>query len=313
MVASRTIPVLAILACLPAAAPPGPARAEGPAGLLRELRDRDSAFDGRAIEVEERWVERISPRMQDAARRFHARLAHRVQSTPIAETFPEDYDQPHRLRQRLVVREPAVTIERLDDLEPMKHPAYSSLPNRGCRWSSAGGIERVWSPETKTLHIDGPSSDAGSLRWEAHRIRWGCGHGFARWITSIDSEAEEYGMRTVKGRMRLLGHDDSRVTLVLDRDLIVRHAVVTIPVRNGPGSDRYLVDSRGTVRPEGAPPVAESARFRRIVTPASGRGDVLEDREIRFVSASARLSDAEYDRLTRIDPSSATTVVRAPE
>ena len=75
-----------------------------------------------------------------------------------------------------------MTIERLNDLETMKHPEYVAIPNRGCRWSSAGGVERVWSPESNDLHILGTPASDGLLRWDAHMLEWSCGYGIARWI-----------------------------------------------------------------------------------------------------------------------------------
>ena len=228
--------------------------------------------------------------------------ASRTPALPPENQIPEDFDQPHRLRRLLTVREPAVTIERLNDLEEMKHPEYVAIPNRGCRWSSAGGVERVWSPETNDLHILGTPADDGLLRWDAHMLRWSSGYGLARWIESIDSVKVEDGMLTAKGRMRLMGYDASRVELTLDRDLIVRRMALSVPGKDGGGSNDYVVETRGTVRPAGCPPVAESGRFRRVVKPEGKPESVYQDYEFRFVAVSARLTDEEYGRRTRIEP-----------
>jgi hypothetical protein len=303
---------LVILMCSPAisAAFEDPPRGQAavdwpndPAALLERLRDRDDDFDNRSVETEQRWVERVSPRSQLASDRFNARrLGQPDPGPPPEDQVPEDFDQPHRLRRLLTVREPSVTIERLSDLETMKHPEYVAIPNRGCRWSSAGGVERVWSPETNDLHILGTPSDDGFLRWDAHMLRWSSGYGLARWIESIDSVKVEDGMLTAKGRMRLMGYDASRVELSLDRDLIVRRMVLSVPGKDGGGSNDYVVETRGTVRPARCPPVAESGRFRRVVKPEGKPESVYQDYEIRFVAASARLTDEEYGRLTRIEP-----------
>ena len=133
---------------LPAADRPG-----DPAAWLRRLKGRDGEFDNRSVETDRLWVERVSPRGQVAAGRFEAPVRpSRARGAPERE-IPEDYDQPHRLRQILTVRGPEVTIERREDAETMKYPEYVAIPNLGCRWSSAGGIERVWSPETNDLQI----------------------------------------------------------------------------------------------------------------------------------------------------------------
>ena len=60
----------------------------------------------------------------------------------------------------MTVRGPEVTIERREDAETMKHPEYVAIPDLGCRRSSAGGVERGWSPETNDLQILGTRGTA---------------------------------------------------------------------------------------------------------------------------------------------------------
>src|SRR5438552_13574972 len=100
--------------------------------------------------------------------------------------------------------------------------------------------------------LGAPAND-GLLRWDAHMLQWSCGYGIARWIETIDSVQVADGVLTAKGRMRLMGYDDSRVELQLDRDLILRRAVISVPGRDGDGSNEYVVETRGTVRPESCP------------------------------------------------------------
>jgi hypothetical protein len=271
--------------------------------LLKQLKDRDAEFDNRSIETEKRWLEKVSPRGEIAARRFDARrFGQRDPGSPPEDQIPGDFDQPHRMRWLLTVREPEVTIEILDDLETMKHPEFVMIANRGCRWSSAGGVERDWSPETNVLHIQGAPASDGLLRWNAHAVKWSCGFGLARWIEAIDSVRVDADTLTATGRMRLMGYDDSRVELRLDRDRILRRAVISVPGRDGGGFNEFVVETRGTVRPEGCPPVAESGNFRRILKPTGKPDSVSEDYEVRFIAASARLTDAQYDQRTRIEP-----------
>jgi hypothetical protein len=281
-----------------------------PTALKKRLRDRDAEFDNRSIETEQRWVEKVRPRAQIASNRFNARrFGQPDPSSPPDDQIPADFDQPHRLRRLLTVREPAVTIERLNDLEPMKHPEYVAIPNRGCRWSSAGGVERVWSPETNDLHILGAPSDDGLLRWDAHMLQWSCGYGLARWIESIDAVDVDDNVLVARGRMRLMGYDKSRVTLRLDRDLILRRAVISVPDKDGGGSNQFVVETRGTARPVGCPPVAESGRFRRMLRPTGKPSSVYQQYEVRFVAVSARLTDKQYDKLTRIEPGPNTVTI----
>src|SRR3954467_7484050 len=115
--------VLAIGGCGPIVAlgfeaPPGnPAGEQGraadwprePAALLEKLRLRDAGFDNRSIETEKRWVQKVYPRGQIAANQFNARrFGGRDPDMPPDDKLPGEYDQPHRLRQLLTVREPEV-------------------------------------------------------------------------------------------------------------------------------------------------------------------------------------------------------------
>lgn len=276
--------------------------APGRTALLERLKDRDAQFDGRSIETEQRWVERVSPRASIAARRFDAhRFGQPDPGPPPDGEIPADYDQPHRLRKRLTTRGVERTIERLGD-EPMKHPEYTAILNVGCRWSSAGGVERVWSPATNDLHVMGPPALESLLHWDAHAIRWCCGYGFAEWITAVESVEAAEGWTTVKGRMRLMDYDDTRFEIALDPERILRRAVLRVPPRTSDGFSEYVVETTGTIRPGGCPPVAQSGRFRRTLRPKGKPESVVQDDEIRFLSISSRLSDEQYAARTRIEP-----------
>lgn len=276
--------------------------ASDPEVLIAKLKQRDAMFDNRTIEIEQHWVEHVSPRGQIASRQFDsARSGQPKPESPAADTIPDDYVQPHRLRRLLTVREPEVTIERREDACPMKHSEYVAIPNIGCRWSTAGGVERVWSPETHDLHILGVPSLDSKIRWDEHMIEWCCGYGFTRGLKSVDSVRVADDRLVVEGRMRLTNNIESRVEMQLDRELILRRAVVSIPSNDG-GVDEYLVENDGTERPSDCPPMARSGRFRRTLKPAGKAESVYEDFQIRFLSASPRLTDVQYAERTRIMP-----------
>ena len=107
--------------------------------------------------------------------------------------IPEDFDQPHRVRHQLTVREPEVTMERLGEFERIKHPKYVALENRGFRWSTVGNLEQSYSPETNVLHIKGPPQPGGVLRGYQWMFEWCCGYGIAKWMHTIDSIHGEDG------------------------------------------------------------------------------------------------------------------------
>ena len=87
------------------------------------------------------------------------------------------------------------------------------------------------------LHIQGTPASDGLLRWDPHMLEWTCGYGVAKWMESVDSMRVADGMLTVKGKIRLMGYDDSRVELQLDRDLVIRRAAISVPGRDGGGTN----------------------------------------------------------------------------
>jgi hypothetical protein len=281
-----------------------------PSHLLDRLKQRDAQFDNRSVQTEQRWTERVSPRSQIAANQFNAmRFGQAVPEKPPEDQIPDDFDQPHRVRHWLTVREPEVTLERLGDFEEMKHPQYVALQNRGFRWSSAGGTERTYSPETSVLHIHGQPRSGGVLRAYQWMFEWCCGYGIAKWMESIDSVHTEGDRLIVEGRLQLMDYDDSLVEMELDRDLIVRRAVIAVPAESGGGFNEYVIRTVGTARPENCPPVAEQGHFQRILKPVAKPESVYQEYDIVFLAASAPLTDAQYAERTRIEPDPDTQIV----
>src|SRR4051794_13625422 len=118
IMARRTICLgLLICACKPAVSPgfdepskltsqrdagphPAAGRPGDPAAWLRRLKARDAEFDNRSIETDKLWVESVSPRGQVAAGRLEMRRFGLPEpGAPPEREIPQDFDQPHRLRQ----------------------------------------------------------------------------------------------------------------------------------------------------------------------------------------------------------------------
>jgi hypothetical protein len=89
--------------------------------------------------------------------------------------------------------------------------------------------------------------------------------------------------------------------MILDHDLVIRRALVSIPGTDG-GSDDYLVETRGTVRPDNCPPVAQTARYQRTIKPKGLPERVDHSCTVWFISASGPLSAEEYAERTKIEP-----------
>ena len=272
-----------------------------PVALLAHLKHRDAQFDNRTLEIDERWTERVSPQSQLASQNRAARqLGQPADDAP--ETVPEDYDQPHRVRQLLTVRGPEITLERETELETMEHPQYTAIDNDGHRWSTVGGVERSYSPAMKSLHLIGTPKPGTHLASKRRTFVWCCGYGFARQMDAIDSVRVEREYLLVEGKTRLMGYDDSRVELKLDGDYIVRQANIFVPAQNADGGNRYVIKTSGTVRPSDSPPLATTGHSQRILEPAGKPQRLYKELDVDFVSLSQQLTDQEYSQRTEIDP-----------
>lgn len=203
-----------------------------PVALLTHLKIRDAEFDGRSLRIEQRWIERVTPKSQiTAGIRAARRFGNPAAPAPPAESVPPDFDQPHRVQYLLTVRGSEITLEREGDLEVMNHPKYVALANKGLRWSTVGGVERSYSPQTKSLHLMGTPKLTTVLPQNQWMFERCCGYGFAKQMESIDSVRVEGERMFIEGKARLMGYDDSHAKLELDRDYIVRRASVFVPVR----------------------------------------------------------------------------------
>ncbi|MDB5391090.1 MAG: hypothetical protein JWM11_6736 [Planctomycetaceae bacterium] len=286
-----------------------------PVALLKQLKDRDAAFNNRSIEIEERSIDRIMPRshlldVQWQARRF----GQQADKLPPDSEIPDDYDQLRRTRVLLTARGSETTVEILNELEHLKHPTFCALINRGCRWSTTGGVERCWSPETETLHTLGAPSRGSILESKRWRYEWTCGYGVASLMKSITSARVDRNRLQIEGTAQLIGYDQSTVLMELDHDLIIRNATITIPAQNGDGANDYVVRTRGTVRAENDLAMAATGSLQRFMKPRNkpARSDGRHD--IAFVSVTAPLNDEQYVSRTRIEPpAKATTVDLKPK
>jgi len=278
--------------------------------FLKQLKQRDAKFDSRTLEIERRWTDHIDPMSEIAARRFaDFKFGNPDAEYPSDDERPEPYDQPHRVVSRLTVRELEVTLDIVEDLEEIKHSEFGMKANRGLRWSTVGGVERTFSPDTNIIRENGEAQMSGVLRMYQRSYEWGCGYGVAKWMKSIDSMQMKDDHLLVTGRAELIGGDKTFVEMELDEDLIVRRAVISIAAKSG-GFDQYAVETAGIVKPKGTPPVAGNGRYRRILKPADKPDHVSDDYNVVFVSLSGLLGDMAYSKRTKITPNDKTEVIK---
>lgn len=278
-----------------------------PKELLVHLRLRDNKFQNRTLELERRWSEHIEPAKRIAEMRFNAwrfggRRPDRANGKELFKA-PPPFDQKHRRRCRLTVREPEVTLDTLCELEEIRDwmPAnYHSPPFNGFRRSSVTGMEVTFHPNSGgRKDRDVPFQLDGFLRWMQHAMEWGSGYGMSRWIQSIESTARRDDRLVVKGTAHVFDHAESEFEIELDQDLIMRRCFVSTPSASG-GSTTvdYLSETEGTVRLKNSPPVAKHSIWKRLHIPSKGAAHVYEQCEYEFVGLSAPLTDDQYKAAT---------------
>lgn len=273
-----------------------------PVALLTHLKQRDAAFDSRTLRVDQIWTEKVYPKSQlAAARRAALRFGQQAPKQTPTDSVPGDFEQPHRLRHLLTARESEVTIEQEGELEKMKHPRYVAISNKGHRWSNVGGRERSYSPATNTVHLMGKTT-GGTLLSHQWMFEWCCGYGFAKRIESIESVSVEGDRLFVKGKAKLMGYDDSRIEMELDRDYIVRRATLAVPVQIGTGNNKYVVETQGTAAQDDCPPLAKTGRRQRYLRPGGKPERLHKSFEIALVDLSPPLTDEQYKERTTINP-----------
>ncbi len=282
-----------------------------PAKLLAHLQARDAAFDNRSLTTDRIWSEKVSPAAHIAEAQWQARRFG-GEPMPKPKEIPADFVQHHRLRQMLTLRGDEVTLERQGDLEPKPHPQYVAIDNVGHRWSNVGGIVRSYSPETKTLHLSGPTKPESMLLSYQKMMVWCSGFGFTRGMKSIESARVDGEMLVVKAKSQLLGYDTSDVELRLDQDYIVRQANIFTPVKIGTGGNKYVIKTRGTFDQHDAPPVAKHGSYQRILAPEGKPERVYTEYDFEFAMLSKKLTDTEYKERAEITPDEDARVLNFP-
>jgi len=272
-----------------------------PETFLKRWKKRDAEFDNRILKIEERSKEHVDPRGLQARIQFSDfKFGKRHVQYPDPNTLPDAYVQPHRRLRKLIVREPEVTIRFLGDLERQLNPKYGSTLNKGTISTNVGGNHWLYSPETKKLKLS--SASGGTLRKRQSAYEWCMGYGFAKLIHSIKSIEAKNDRVVVKGAARVFQMGDSTIEIELDRDLIVRRAVVS----TSGGFNEYRVTTDGAVRPAGAPAIAEHGVRQHVLMSAGKpeREDTRSRYDIGFVSLSPPLSAEEYAAAVELKPAS---------
>jgi beta-lactamase regulating signal transducer with metallopeptidase domain len=272
-----------------------------PVKFLKRLHLRDHELHSRSLQIERRWVAQIDPRAK-------------VGPSTDAE-IPSAYDQPHRVPYLVTTSGSQVwAIDNGHDLETMKHSA-SEKAIQAARWP-IGPRMMAWN----SVMMDGYFRETQQKHSLAQPFEWALGYGFARTLVSIDSmnawknddrliikgksRVFLYGRPRVRTKNTPAGTDsvpepDSHFEIELDRDLIVRRAVISLDLRSrgyekmAPDAyriKRFVVQTSGTSRLIDAPPIAARGRFQRIAKDPEKSKGIQRDETIAFVGISGKLT-----------------------
>lgn len=271
-----------------------------PDKLLQQLKLRDASLENRILTIEERWTERIDPKAIQAQSQFYdLKFGQPNNFYPDPNSLPDAYDQPHRRLWEMIARKSDVTLKNVGDLEERLNSKYGSIDNTGYISTNVGGNVRAYSPKTETLHILGASS--GMLISRRHAFEWCTGHGFAKLISSINSIVVTDDRIVAKGSGTFFDIDNTTFELEIDRDLIVRRAVISVPSRPN-GFNDYRVTTDGTTRIDNAPALAKHGISQRVLRPAGKPERDYTKHDITFVSLSDPLSDEKYSQVVEFKP-----------
>ncbi|MEP3482243.1 MAG: hypothetical protein ABJZ55_23570 [Fuerstiella sp.] len=273
-----------------------------PDKLLQQMKMRDASIENRILTIEERWIERIDPKAIQAQIQFSdLKFGQSNKSYPDPNSLPDAYDQPHRRLMELIVRQSEVTLKVVGDLEKCLNPEYGSINNTGYISTNVGGSLRSYSPMTGRLHIMG--SSGGMLRSRRHAFEWCTGHGFAKLMYRIKSIKATEDLIVIKGDGAVFDIDIDNTTfeLEIDRNMIVRRAVISVPSGRG-GFNDYRVTTDGTTKFVNAPAVAQHGVSQRVLRPAGKLQRDYTKYDITFVSLSDALTDEEYSQVVEFKP-----------
>lgn len=281
--------------------------------ILQALKANDARFDNLELQYLKLTNHEIKPD------RFHL-----SQSNKEVSKMPEDYWKPRIVKWAsscsFVVRgQDAVISYQAEPSLSEKDKYISAVP-----YSKDGNLNGIQYelvdqqlPEgapgktdpnyEKQLYIHKLHSPLAGLYDTRMAIEFVHGIGFGKRIKKIDSiEPDKTGWH-ITGDIKLWVDDDSRFEIELDKDYLVRNAVINANVKGN--HTRFIVATQGAV-PNAGLSLASSGSFQRIWQPSQpqlAKGTKLkinEDFKVEFKKLTLHLSNDQYTQLTtfKIEP-----------
>lgn len=275
--------------------------------VLRLLKSRDAQFDNASLYYSSTsQVRRKSPSSFDAFKAGKRTPVPEQPSTVIDFTYDET----------MIVRGKEVTFERklADSRHRSGDTSTQMMPAQ--KWSNRGD-------DLKELTDDGSdakfskilefrSKSAPSLFDEQRmEIEFAFGFGFGMRIKEIESLKRDGDQSEVTGTIQIWQADISKFRLLLDKNLIVRHAEIDSDVSGN--LTRFEISTAGTVGERFL--FAETGRLtRKWMGFRKGgvmRGEPKVEREftVAYKNVDWNLSDPTYSKMTAITPDANTQVI----
>ena len=129
---------------------------------------------------------------------------------------------------------------------------------------------------------------------------WVCGLGFGELIQKVDSTTyAKDGVATIKGIGKVYGTTNARFSLQVDKDNLVRSAIVEIEYPAQP--HRLEMSTNGKLESLSQLSLPQTASWKRVIISRDSETGkvserVAENYRFKFKSIKTKLSDAEYDQ-----------------
>jgi hypothetical protein len=264
--------------------------------VLARLRARDALVDNARIHYDRWWEEVFKVHWQINGQGGRPYLPPKLMK--------------YYKREDAVVRGGAITVT--SNLVPERtewderYGTFSSFQ----KWTNRDGVCRSMHRmpgENQQTHLEIETNEGRSsiMRETWMQAELALGFGFGKRLLQITSiEPVESGW-IVEGRIQIWTKDVSTCRLVIDRDYVVRKAVIDIDADGNLW--RFDVDTQGSVAHDGFV-FAKTGRYKRTWQgtrkegKVEGKPAVREDYQYAFRKAEFRLDDRTYEDLTTFNP-----------
>lgn len=302
--------------------------------LLRQLKERDLQFDDVLFQYDKQRLEEVNLRA-DLLREWKNRMRRPTALRSADEkqflermsrigSLPGPFPVEYASFETLTLRGSVIAFERTPETRSVANEhqnisaeldAFVGLRNTSERWSNSGDLlqSAIVNGENKFIaQATGPGSLA-TIDQQRMAIEFALGFGFSRRLLALDSieEAADGGL-IAEGRIRMWVDDESVCRLEIDRDLVVRKAMIHSDIEGN--QHDFETNAVGTFVQSGLPVLAASGRFRKRWLGTMREGQLVgkpRDKDVIGIQLAVLehpVTDVEFDRLTTFNVDEQTAV-----